>query len=91
MIDVREQRARLDVWASGAKQRAGALQVAAQAAAQEVRKLQDTSAEGGVIGLAAERASRAFDDAARACREAAAASEALAAAQTSDTTPARAS
>ena len=81
MLDERDQRARLVGWAKSAKQRADALQVAAQAAAEEVRRLQEEAAELGVVATAAERASREFDEAARACREAAAAAEALGAAR----------
>ena len=81
MLDVREQRARLVGWAESAKERAATLQAAAQAAAGEVRRLQEDAAELRVLATAAERAARVFDDAARACREAAAATEALAAAR----------
>ena len=84
MLDEREQRARLVGWAESAKQRADALQAAAQAAAEDVRRLQADAAELGVLATAAERASRVFDEAARARREAAAASEALGAAGRDD-------
>jgi hypothetical protein len=81
MINEREQRVRLVRWATSAKHRAEALQAAAQAAAEDVRRLQESAAGWGPLATAAERAARAFDEAARACREAAAASEALEAAK----------
>jgi hypothetical protein len=77
MINEREQRVRLVRWATSAKHRAEALQAAAQAAAEDVRRLQESAAEWGPPATAAERAARAFDEAARAYREAAAASEVL--------------
>ena len=81
MLNERQQRIRLVGWANSAKQRAEALQAAAEAAAEDVRRLRETAAEWGVLATAAERAGRVFDEAARACREAAAASEALVAAK----------
>jgi hypothetical protein len=79
MQDEREQREKLVSWATTSKLRADTLQIAAAEAAQSVRRLQNSAATLGVVATAAERASRIFDDAARACREAEAAGEALAA------------
>ena len=81
MLNEREQRVRLVGWATSAKRRAEGLQAVAQAAAEDVRRFQEFEAEWGTLGTVAERAARAFDDAARACREAAAAAEALEAAK----------
>jgi hypothetical protein len=81
MINEREQRVRLVGWAVSAKRRAEGLQTVAQAAADDVRRFREFAAEWGTLATAAERADRAFDDAARACREVAAASEALEAAK----------
>jgi hypothetical protein len=86
MLDERGQRARLVEWAESANKRAAALQAAACTAAGDVRRLQEDAAELGVLATAAERASRVFDEAARACREAAAAMEALDAAKPEEMT-----